>query len=386
MSRRMGIMLTLCLLLFGGVFLAKWFSQRMLNQYLDSKPIPPVSISSMAVQVQKWDRVIKAVGTLVAVAGADLTAEVDGTVTAIEFESGQHVAANQVLLRLHSSAEQGELQRLQAQAELARLALERRQDLFRRGSISKSEYDTAEAEMRAADAAVASQRGRLELKTLTAPFSGTLGIRRVNLGQFLRAGDPIVSLQSLDPIDLDFSLPERLLGVIQPGMSVVARVDALADAKFEGQISAVEPKIDTQTRNFDLRARLSNPDQALKPGLFAEASVNLGDPRAVLAIPQTAVRYSSYGDSVFVVVENAASSDAKAVSGSGAKGPSSLRVSERFVTLGEARGDFIEVSGGLQAGEIIATSGLLKLRSNQPVNISELPGPQPELQPTPPET
>lgn len=373
MTKRMVVMLAISGVVFGGVFGMKWFGNQMMNDFIDNMPTPPVTISSTTVTPQQWAARLNAVGSLVAVKGADLTAEVDGTITKISFESGQSVEAGTELLSLESVAERGELARLEAQAKLAEIEQRRREKLYKRGTISKSEYDTALAETNVAKAAVEAQRGRLNLKTLRAPFAGELGIRRVALGQYLRAGDKIVTLQSLDPIELDFSLPEKQLGKVNPGSTIEIVVDALGGRQFSGEIIAVEPKIDAQTRNFDVRARFANPEKVLKPGLFAKVTVNLGEPTQVLVLPKTAIQYSSYGDSVFVIRQQEGG-DAKA-----------LDVIQRFVTLGEARGDFIEVISGVKEGDEVASTGLLKLRSGQPVTIDNTLRPEPSLTPAPPQ-
>lgn len=373
MTKRMVVMLAISGVVFGGVFGMKWFGNQMMNEFIDNMPTPPVTISSTTVTPQQWVARLNAVGSLVAVKGADLTAEVDGTITKISFESGQSVEAGTELLSLESVAERGELARLEAQAKLAEIEQRRREKLYKRGTISKSEYDTALAETNVAKAAVEAQRGRLNLKTLRAPFGGELGIRRVALGQYLRAGDKIVTLQSLDPIELDFSLPEKQLGKVNPGRSIEIVVDALGGRQFSGEIIAVEPKIDAQTRNFDVRARFANPEKVLKPGLFAKVTVNLGEPTQVLVLPKTAIQYSSYGDSVFVIRQQEGG-DAEA-----------LDVIQRFVTLGEARGDFIEVISGVKEGDEVASTGLLKLRSGQPVTIDNTLRPEPSLTPAPPQ-
>ncbi|WP_372877175.1 efflux RND transporter periplasmic adaptor subunit [Spongiibacter marinus] len=373
MTKRMVVMLAISGVVFGGVFGMKWFGNQMMNDFIDNMPTPSVTISSTTVTPQQWAARLNAVGSLVAVKGADLTAEVDGTITKISFESGQSVEAGTELLSLESVAERGELARLEAQAKLAEIEQRRREKLYKRGTISKSEYDTALAETNVAKAAVEAQRGRLNLKTLRAPFGGELGIRRVALGQYLRAGDKIVTLQSLDPIELDFSLPEKQLGKVNPGRTIEIVVDALGGRQFSGEIIAVEPKIDAQTRNFDVRARFANPEKVLKPGLFAKVTVNLGEPTQVLVLPKTAIQYSSYGDSVFVIRQQEGG-DAEA-----------LDVIQRFVTLGEARGDFIEVISGVKEGDEVASTGLLKLRSGQPVTIDNTLRPEPSLTPAPPQ-
>lgn len=374
MTKRMLIMLLLCGVVFGGVFGMKWFGNSMMNEFIDNMPTPAVSVSSSEVEAQQWASTLNAVGSLVAVRGADLTAEMDGTVTSIDFESGQTVSEGDQLLSLESVAERSELARLKAQAKLAEIEVERRAALFKRGTISKSEYDTAIAETEVAKAAADAQQGRVNLKTLRAPFAGELGIRRVSVGQYLRAGDAIVTLQALDPIELDFSLPEKQLGKVQPGDTVTIVVDALGNRQFTGEVIAVEPKIDPATRNFDLRARLSNPEKLLKPGLYAKVSVDLNVPRDVLVLPRTAIQYTSYGDSVYAIRPQEEGNK-----------EGDLEVIQRFVTLGEARGDYIEIIDGLEAGDEVASSGLLKLRSGQPVMIENALKPQAKLVPTPPQ-
>lgn len=374
MTKRMLIMLLLCGVVFGGVFGMKWFGNSMMNEFIDNMPTPAVSVSSSEVEAQQWASTLSAVGSLVAVRGADLTAEMDGTVTSIDFESGQTVSEGDQLLSLESVAERSELARLKAQAKLAEIEVERRAALFKRGTISKSEYDTAIAETEVAKAAADAQQGRVNLKTLRAPFAGELGIRRVSVGQYLRAGDAIVTLQALDPIELDFSLPEKQLGKVQPGDTVTIVVDALGNRQFTGEVIAVEPKIDPATRNFDLRARLSNPEKLLKPGLYAKVSVDLNVPRDVLVLPRTAIQYTSYGDSVYAIRPQEEGNK-----------EGDLEVIQRFVTLGEARGDYIEIIDGLEAGDEVASSGLLKLRSGQPVMIENALKPQAKLAPTPPQ-
>lgn len=385
MTKRMILMLLVTAAVFGSVFGLKAFSTIMLNDIVDSMPTPPETISSAPVERHQWAQYVDAVGSLVAVHGADLTAETSGTVTEIAFESGQKVEKGQLLLTFDAAEEEGELARLEAQAELVEIERRRREKLFKRGTISKSEYDAALAETRGAKAAVAAQRGRLAKKVLRAPFSGTLGIRRVAVGQYLHAGDAIVTLQSLDPIELDFSLPERLLSKIQVGSEIRANIDAFPGETFAGKILAIEPKINPETRNFDVRARLANSEQKLKPGLFAKLRIEYDAPRQVLAIPRTAIKYSSYGDSVFVIQEK--TQDASP--GDGEAQPSRQQgehkeVVQRFVELGEVRGDFVEVKEGLTAEDVVAGSGLLKLRSRVPVVIENALAPSAELSPTPP--
>lgn len=378
-------MLLLSAVLFGGVFGMKWFGNKKMNEFLNAMPAPAVTVSSIKAQEMTWENRLESVGSLVAVNGADLTAEVDGVVTNIYFDSGDTVKRGDLLLSLASASEQGELKRLQAQAELAELNRKRSEQLFQRKTISKSEYDTAVAETNVAVAAVQAQKGRLEQKSIKAPFDGQLGIRRVNVGQYLGVGVAIATLQKLDPIDVDFSLPERYLSILNTDLKVSVKVDAYGDEVYEGQVQAIEPKIDPQTRNVDVRARLANPDGKLKPGLFATVVISLASSDAVVVIPRSSVNYTSYGNSVFAVQKNL-DAGPPPEEPNPMMGPyTDLEVIQRFVTLGEARGDYIAVSEGLSVGDEIASTGLLKLRNKQPVIVDNSNAPKPELDPHPPE-
>lgn len=384
MTRRMLIMLALAGILFGSVFGMKWFGNRMMNEYLDAMPVPPATVSSTTAQVMSWDRYLQATGSLVPVQGADLTTEVSGVVTEIHFKSGDWVEAGAPLLFLDTTIERGELARLQAQLELAELNRKRVAELYERSTVSKSEYDTAVAETRSAQAAVDAQAGRLAQRELRAPFAGRLGIRQANVGEYLREGTRVVTLQSLDPIDVDFSVPERFLGTISAGYPVTITTAAYPDQVVSGEVLAVEPQVNPATRNFLLRARLPNPDHHLLPGQFAQVRVGLPGETEVVAVPRTAIHYSSYGTSVFVVQGQENPAPRPSEPKPGMPPYTDLEVRQRFIETGEARGDFIAITG-LEAGTEIATSGLLKLRNGQPVIINNELTPQAELHPTPAE-
>jgi membrane fusion protein (multidrug efflux system) len=379
------IMLLLSTALFGGVFGMKWFGNQKMNEFLNAMPTPAVTVASTKAEAMIWDNRLESVGSLVAVNGADLTAEVDGVVTAIYFDSGDIVKRGELLLSMASASEQGELKRLEAQAELTELNRRRSQQLFDRKTISKSEYDTAVAETNVALAAVQAQQGRLQQKSVKAPFDGKLGLRRVNVGQYLGVGVAIVTLQKLDPIDVDFSIPERYLSILEADLKVSVTVDAFGDEVYDGIVLAVEPKVDPQTRNVDVRARLVNPGGHLKPGLFASVVINLPTSDAVVVIPHSAVNYTSYGDSVFVVQNNPDAGPPPDSSNPTVGARTSLEVIQRFVTLGDTRGDYIAVSKGLNAGDELASTGLLKLRNKQPVIIDNSNAPMPKLNPNPPQ-
>lgn len=372
MTLRLIVVIAVCVLVFGSVFGMKWYGNQMMNQYLDNMPVPPATISAAPAARMTWDNHLNATGTLVPVNGADLTAEVGGVVTALAFESGQQVTKGTLLAKLDDGVERGELRRLKAQAELARLNLARRQRLFEQQSISRADLDMATSEAEAAQAAAEAAEASVARKNIRAPFDGVLGIRRVNVGEFVNAGTVIVTLQQLDPIDLDFALPERYQSNLRPGLAVEVAVDAWPEQRFAGEVIAVEPRIDETTRSIRLRARLTNGDDKLRAGQFGSVRLLLPGAREVVTIPRTAVDYNSYGDAVFVVRDRQADDGAE------------LEVVQRFVRLGEARGDFVEVVDGLQEGDQVATSGLLKLNSNQPVVINNDVAPEPLLAPRPP--
>ncbi|AXQ30293.1 efflux RND transporter periplasmic adaptor subunit [Solimonas sp. K1W22B-7] len=374
MTKRMIIMLLLVTVVFGGVFGMKYMGNVMMNKYVDAMPMPSATITAGAVKKMSWDNRLEAIGSFVPVNGTDVTTESGGIVTAIHFESGQKVQKGARLLTLDGANERGEYRRLQAQAELTELNRARREKLYKLEAISKSDYDAAVSEANAARAAVEAQGAKVAQKEIRAPFSGELGIRRVNVGQFINPGSPIVNLQSLDPIDIDVSLPEQYIGVVRPGFKVAVKVEAYPDLEFGGEILAVEPRIDEATRNFRLRARLPNPDSQLRAGQFGRVRLELPGMRELLVLPRTAINYDSYGTSVFVVQKKKVDPNApkaEPMPGAPAGPTTDLEVSQRFIKVGEARGDYVVVVEGIKEGEQVATSGLLKLRNQQPVVITQ---------------
>lgn len=382
--RRMTLMLVLVTIVFGGVFGMKWFGNKMMVQYIENMPVPPATITAAPAGRMQWHNGIEAIGTLVPVNGTDVTTESGGIVKAIHFESGDRVEKGALLVTLDAANERGELKRLQAQAQLAEINRARREKLFKLEAISKSDYDAAATEANAARAAVEAQAGKLALKEIRAPFAGQLGIRRANLGQYLTPGMPIVTLQSLNPIDVDFSLPEQYTGAVSPGFAVQVAVDAYPDMVFTGKVLAVEPRVDEATRNFPLRARLDNADLKLRPGQFGQVRLRLPGEQNVVVIPRTAVNYSSYGTSVFLVQKKKDAAPPPAEPVPGAPPYTDLEVVQRFIKTGDARGDYIAVLDGVKEGEQLATSGLLKLRNGQPVIINNTIAPKPELDPAVP--
>jgi membrane fusion protein (multidrug efflux system) len=381
--RRMSLMLILVTLVFGSVFGMKWFGNKMTVQYINNMPVPPVTITAGGTRSMRWDNSLQAIGTLVPVQGTEVTTESGGIVKEIHFESGAQVRKGERLVTLDAANERGEYKRLQAQAQLAELNRARREKLYKLEAISRSDYDAAVSEANAARAAVEGQAGKLALKEIRAPFSGQLGIRRVNLGEYVQPGQPMVTLQSLHPIDVDFALPEHHTGTVAPGFAVGVKVDAYPERVFPGKVLAVEPRVDEATRSFALRARLDNAELKLRPGQFGEVRLSLPGERQLTVVPRTAVNYSSYGTSVFVV-QKKKDAPPPAPPAPGQPPATDLEVVQRFVKTGEARGDFVAVLEGLREGEQIATSGLLKLRNGQPVIINNTIEPKPELNPTVP--
>ncbi len=337
--------------------------------------VPPETVSSAEVKEETWPSMLSAVGTVRAVQGVVLKAELPGTVREIAFESGSAAAGGQVLVHLDTSSEEARLRAAEAQAELARLNLERARNLRAQALIAQSELDASEAASRQGTASVDDIRAAIAKKTIRAPFAGRLGIRLVNLGQFVNAGDPIVSLQSLDPVYVDFALPEQQLASVRRNLVVRATTDASPGTVFEGTLTALNADVDASTRNLLLQATLPNADGTLRPGMFAKVELVLPESQRLLVVPATAVLHAPYGDSVFVISEPR---DPKAGAGAGVK---EARLTT--VRLGETRGDFVAVTQGVSAGQTVASSGVFKLRNGSPVVVNNSLAPAAEANPRP---
>lgn len=374
------LMLIGVIVIFGGVFALKAFFAKQTNNFFDNMPQPAAAVSAEAAKPERWSDDGDAVGTLVAVNGTDVTTESGGVVRSIEFEAGQPVAAGKVLVRLNTANEEATLKALETSARLADTQAQRWQQLGKDKLVSLDEVQQRTAAAAAARAQVEAQRALIAQKTIRAPFAGVLGIRKVNLGQFVSPGDAIVSLQQLDPIYLDFSLPEQMIGKLAEGMTVQASVDALPGQTFEGKVTAVEPQVDASTRNFKAQATLRNPDGALRPGSFAKVGFALGGEREVVVIPQTAVSFNPYGNAVFVIGKVKRKEGETDMQGKPLTGDK-LVVTQRFIKTGATRGDLIAVTDGLKAGEQVVTSGLLKLRNGAEVTINNDVRPAADAQP-----
>jgi membrane fusion protein (multidrug efflux system) len=332
---------------------------------------PPEAVTTIRTRQEQWTSSLSAIGTTVAVHGVTVSADLPGVVEAISFDSGRAVQAGDVLVRLDTKQEQAQLAAAEAQRDLARLNLDRARGLRQEGIISQADYDRANSENDQAQARVGEIRATIARKTIRAPFAGILGIRQVNLGQYLTAGAPIVPLQSLDPIYVNFSVPQQEVGQLRSGVEVRVSAEGMA-RPFAGRITAVDSVVDEATRNVQAQATLPNPEGRLRPGMFVQAEVLVGASSAVVALPTSAIAYAPYGDSVFVV------GDVK-----GPKGETYRGVRQQFVKLGGARGDQVAVVSGLQAGEEVVTSGVFKLRNGAAVHINNDVRPGNDLAPKP---
>lgn len=378
--KRMFWTLLITVLVFGGVFAVWAVMQAGMNRFFDDMPQPPVSVATFDARAEQWSGRLEAVGTLAAVNGTDVTTEAGGVVQKIAFEAGQPVSAGTLLVELNSAAELASLEALEASAKLATVQAERWRTLGADRLVSQAEVEERATQAATAHAQAESQRALIAQKRIRAPFDGELGIRRVNLGQYVAPGDPIVSLQSLDPVFLDFTLPEQELGQVREGMTVRARVDSLDGREFAGTVTAIEPAVDPATRNFRVQATLDNPERLLRPGSFARVQFEVGQDEDVVVIPQTAVAFNPYGNVVYLVVP--APEGEAATAQDEAEGPN-LIARQRFVTTGRTRGDMIEVTRGLEPGETVVNGGLLRLRNDAAVVVNNEVQPSADEDPQP---
>ena len=336
--------------------------------------VPAETVSTTEVRQETWESLMPAVGSVTAVQGVELRAELSGTVREIDFVSGATAAKGQVLVRLDTTSEQAQLRAAEAQAELARLNLERARGLYAQGVVSKADLDSREAEFLKTGGDVEVIQATITKKTIHAPFGGRLGIRSVNLGQFVNPGDAIVSLHSLDPVFVDFSIPEQQLARVQRALDVRVMTDATPGRVFTGKVTALNPEVDASSRNVKVQATVANSDGDLRPGMFARVQLVLPETEPILAIPSTAVLHAPYGDSVFVISDVKDEKSGKTVK----------QVQMTTVRLGLTRGDFVAVTAGLKAGQMVATSGVFKLRNGSPVAVDNTLAPDAQSAPRPP--
>lgn len=338
-----------------------------------SNQMPPETIASAIVKEEKWEGTLSAVGSVTAAQGVNVTTELGGKVAEIGFESGAVVAAGDLLVRLDTTSEQAQLHAVEAQVELARLTAERTKKLRVDNTLSQAELDSADANLKQNLANAEGIRAAIAKKTISAPFAGRLGIRLVNLGEYLDVGKPIVSLQALGTLHLDFSLPQQELSQLKTGMKVRLITDTYPDQKFDGTLSAINPDLDAATRSVRARATFANADNLLRPGMFARAEVVLPVEETVVVIPATAVLNAPFGNSVYVIEAKPASTN----------GPAGLFVRQQFIRTGRTRGNFVAVETGVKPGEKVVSAGLFKLRNGMAVLENNELTPNPSATPKP---
>jgi membrane fusion protein, multidrug efflux system len=338
--------------------------------------MPPAVVTASPARAETWENTLTATGSVVTVQGVTLGSELAGKIARIAFESGATVKAGDVLVQLDTSSEEAQLRAAEASVTLAKINVQRARELKAQSTISQSELDSAEAQIQQAAAQADNIRATIAKKTICAPFSGRLGIRLVNLGQILHEGDPIASLQTLDPVYVNFSLPQQNLAEVAPGAVVRVTTDAAPGQIFEGKVNAINPDVDFATRSLRIQATLPNPTEKLRPGMFASIEVVRPEREKVLVIPATAVLYAPYGDSVFVIDEK---KDAHT-------GQTQKILRQQFVRLGMSRGDFVTITSNLNPGDTVVTSGVFKLRPGMPVEVDNKLAPDAQLAPKPDNT
>jgi membrane fusion protein, multidrug efflux system len=371
--RRKGIVIAIALLVTICVFAFGIKALQIGKMMSTPQTMPPTTVSSVSVKEEDWAPRLTAVGSVSAVQGAVVSAELAGVVSEINFENGGEAKKGEVLMKLDASQEEALLRSAEAEAQLAQTDLERSRDLAMKKVVSSAELDSAQSKFRRLNAVVDQVRSSIAKKTLIAPFDGQLGIRQVNVGQMINAGQQVVPLTSLDPVFADFALPQQYLGQLTPGLEVHVTTDAIPGRVFNGKLTAINSMVDSSTRNITLQATLDNSDHALRPGMFAKAEVMLPEKHKALVVPGSAISYAPFGDSVFVIEKK---KDEKT-------GKESQVIRQQFVRVGEARGDLVAITQGLKAGETIVSTGVFKLRNGMTVTINNDLAPNPQVNPNP---
>jgi membrane fusion protein, multidrug efflux system len=373
MIKRIIISLIGLIVLIGGLAGIKYLQIERMTAYGNNFIPPPEVVTSATAKKDSWESFLTAVGSLEAVQGVVVTAELKGKIVRIAFEPGTMVETGDLLVQQDTSVESAQLRAAEAEVALAKINFKRSKELVATKTISQSDFDNADAKFKQAVAQADNIRANIGKKTIRAPFAGRLGIRQVNLGQTLNEGNEIVSLQSLDPIYVNFLLPQQRLAQVHPGLAIRLTTDAFLGQVVSGKITAINPQVDVATRNIRIQATVENPAELLRPGMYVNVSVVLPDRIEVLAIPATSVLYAPYGDSVFVVEKKK----------NDANEPSGLVLNQKFVRLGEKRGDYISVVSGLKQGETVVSTGVFKLRNGQAVVIDNTLSPDFKQMPEP---
>jgi membrane fusion protein (multidrug efflux system) len=373
MAKRMILMLTVTVALLAGLGFVKFEQiQAAVAQGASFQP-PPVAVTTIVARRETWPSTVNVIGTMEAIQGVTVSADLPGTVDRINFDSGKSVRTGDVLVELDTRQERAQLAAMEAQRDLAHINFSRMQELVKQGVIARSEYDNATAQQKATEAQVGEIRATIARKTIRAPFSGILGLRQVNLGQYLAAGAPIVSLQSLNPIYVSFGVPQQTAAQAGVGRRLRVTSDNLPEAEFMGRVTAVDSVVNEATRNLQVQATLPNPEGKLRPGMFVQVEVVSGASRPVVTLPASAINFAPYGDSVFVVTDL-----------TGASGKLYRAVRQQFVKVEGSRGDQVAVISGVDPGDEVVTSGVFKLRNGAAVQVNNKvqpgnnPSPKPE--------
>jgi membrane fusion protein (multidrug efflux system) len=375
MAKRMLLMLAVTAAIVAALGFVKFRQvQQAIAQGASFQP-PPEAVTTVVARHETWPATLSAIGTTAAVQGVTVSADLPGIVDRIAFESGRAVKAGDVLIELDTRQEQAQLRAAEAERDLARTNYARSEGLLKEGIVARADYDRAAAERKQAEAKVGEIRAAIERKTIRAPFNGILGIRQVNLGQYLAGGDPVVPLQSLNPIHVNFGVPQQDAGPVHVGRQVHITADDLGGAAFPGKVTAIDSVVNEQTRNVQVQATIANPRQQLRPGMFVEAEVTLGATRSVVTLPASAISYAPYGDSVFIVT------DLKDPDGRNYRG-----VRQQVVKLGGGRGDQVAVLSGVKPGDEVVSSGVFKLRNGAAVQVNNKVRPSNEAKPSPEES
>jgi membrane fusion protein (multidrug efflux system) len=375
LQRRMTVMLCGVFLLLGLIFGFNQLKTFMIKYFISGMGLPPATVSTMVIATSEWQPKLSSVGNVRAFRGVELSTEVGGLVATVPIKSGQDVKEGELLIKLNDASDVAQLNSLKAVADLAKVINERDRQQLAIQAISKNVFDTSAADAKSKQAQVEQQTALVAKKNLKAPFSGRVGIVSINPGQYVNSGDKLLTLQTLDPIFVDFNLPQNNAEQIQVGQVVEVTTDAFKDASFTGKITAVSPKVDTNTRNLQVEAQLANPDKKILPGMFANVNIKLGDQVKLLTLPQTAVTYNPYGSTVFL---------AKPTGKKDKQGKDALEAQQVFVTTGATRGDQVAILKGVDEGATVVTSGQLKLKNGTPLIINNkvqpanLPNPKPQ--------
>ena len=374
LGRRMTIMLCGVFLLLGLIFGFNQLKTFMIKHFIAGMGLPPATVSTMVVETTAWQPKLSSVGNVRAFRGVELSTEIGGLVQNVPIKSGMDVKEGELLIKLNDASDIAQLNSLKALADLAKVINERDRQQLEIQAISKNVFDTSKADAKSKQAQVEQQTALVAKKNLKAPFSGRVGIVMINPGQYVNPGDKLLTLQTLDPIFVDFNLPQSNAEQIQVGQEIVVTTDAFKGASFTGKVTAVSPKVDTNTRNIQIEAQLANPDKKILPGMFANVNIKLGDEVKLLTLPQTAVTYNPYGSTVFI---------AKPTGKKDKQGKPTLEAQQVFVTTGLTRGDQVAILKGVEEGDTVVTSGQLKLKNGTPliVNNKVLPSNSPNPQP-----